>query len=93
MQVQRAPGVLFEVFGDRAVLLDQEGQELLTLNAVGTLVWNTIETPADVDRLEEELFPQLEGVEREVFSRDLAAFVESLRAEGLVKVSDGPGAS
>ncbi len=89
MQLQRAPGVLFELFDDRAVLLDQEGQELLTLNAVGTLVWNALEAPIDVGLLEEELFAQLDGVEREVFSRDLAAFVESLRFEGLITVSGG----
>jgi hypothetical protein len=84
MQVQRTPGVLFELFDDRAVLLDQEGRELLTLNAVGTLIWNAIEEPKDLDRLEDELFPQLEGVDRETFSRDLRSFVASLRSEGLV---------
>jgi hypothetical protein len=90
MEVQRAPGVLFEVFDDRAVLLDQEGQELLTLNPVGTLIWKAIETPVEIDRLEAELFTQLEGVEREVFSRDLLAFVESLRSEGLIIVDGAP---
>jgi hypothetical protein len=93
MPVQRTPGVLFELFGDRAVLLDQEGRELLTLNAVGTLIWNAIEEPMDVARLEDELFPQVEGVDRETFSRDLKAFVTSLRSEGLVTVAETPEAT
>ena len=36
---RRSDEVVFEVSAGRAVLLDRTGKELITLNPVGTLVW------------------------------------------------------
>ena len=42
MIVQRRPGVTSEVVDGQAVLIAPAGKEVITLNAVGTLVWGGI---------------------------------------------------
>ena len=43
MAPRRSPNVGYDVLDGQAVLIDPVGLEMLTLNAVGTFVWNELE--------------------------------------------------
>jgi hypothetical protein len=89
MLLRRSPDVTYEVVDGRAMLVDPAGKELITLNPVGTLVWETLDGALDVDGITDRLLPQLEGVTRITLARDVSAFVEELRAAGLVVDLEG----
>ena len=80
--LQRAPDVVYEVVADRAVLIDPAGVELITLNPVGTLVWQALDGGGDAATLAQRLLPEFEGVTAEQL--DIDAFLNELRDLGLV---------
>jgi hypothetical protein len=84
MQVQRADDVLFEIIDATAVLVDPDGRELFTLNPVGSLVWEALADHGELAALADHLLPKLSGVERDQLETDIAAFLDELRAAGLV---------
>jgi hypothetical protein len=85
--MRRADHVIWEVTGARAVLLDPDGTELITLNPVGTLVWDAIDgrTP---DAIADLLHPQFEGVTREQLAIDVRAFLDDLEQLGVIVPAD-----
>jgi hypothetical protein len=71
------------------MLVTPDGSELLSLNPVGTLVWELLdEHDGDAARLADALLPQFEGVERDDLERDVAEFVATLEQEGLVQPAE-----
>ena len=82
--MKRADDVIFEVTGGRAVLLDAAGSELITLNPVGTLVWQGLDGRRTQRELAADLHPTFEGVALDELASDIDAFVAELRASGLV---------
>jgi hypothetical protein len=88
MALRRAADVTYEVVEGRALLVDGQGRELITLNPVGTMVWSALDGELDRDSLADHLLPQLEGVTREQLAADVAAFLDELEAEGLVVEAD-----
>jgi Coenzyme PQQ synthesis protein D (PqqD) len=85
--MRRADHVIWEVTGARAVLLDPDGTELITLNPVGTLVWDAIDGRPP-DAIAELLYPQFEGVTREQLAIDVRAFLGDLEALGVIVPAD-----
>ncbi len=85
--MRRSDHVIWEVTGARAVLLDPDGTELITLNPVGTLVWDAIDgrTP---DEIADLLHPQFEGVTREQLAIDVRAFLDDLEQLGVIVSAD-----
>jgi hypothetical protein len=88
--VRRARDVTYEVVNGRAMLVDPSGAELITLNPVGTLVWEALtdERRLTVDVLIDRIRPQLSGVTREQLAQDLSQFVQELAESGLVELAD-----
>lgn len=86
---QRAPDVVYEVVDGRAVLIDPTGVELITLNPVGTLVWQALDSGGDAATLAQRLLPEFEGVTAEQLERDIDAFLGELLGLGLVS-DDAP---
>lgn len=70
--------------GSRAVLLDASGTELITLNPVGSLVWNELDGRRDADELAASLHEKFAGVELTELRADVAAFLDELVELGLV---------
>jgi Coenzyme PQQ synthesis protein D (PqqD) len=79
---------MFEMSGDRAVLLDASGSELITLNAVGSIVWNAMDTPIDMATLAAKLGETFPDVPLDQLRADVEEFVGQLRSAGLVVVDD-----
>ena len=88
MGLRRSPEVTFEVVDGRAILLDGKGSELITLNPVGTLVWNALDGERDAAGLAEHLLPTLEGVTRDQLEADVGTFLDEMSKEGLVVEAD-----
>lgn len=81
---RRVDGLTWDVADDRAVILDAEGAVLTTLNPVGTLLWEALDTPGDPVGLTDVLaqrFPEVDGAQ---LREDVDGFLESLLGEGLV---------
>ena len=76
--------VVFDVVVDRAILLDGAGTELITLNAVGTVVWNELDGRRDAAELAADLLDRFVGRRRSTSCGvDIAAFLDELAALGL----------
>ena len=84
--LRRAQDVVYEVVAGRAVLIDPAGVELITLNPVGTLVWQALDGDGEGDAatLTQRLLPEFEGVTAEQLERDIEAFLNELLDLGLV---------
>lgn len=77
--------------GDRAVLLDSNGTELITLNPVGSLVWNAIDGWTDRASLVTRLGEQFPEIPTDQIVGDVEEFLDELRAAGLVLIDDAHG--
>lgn len=89
--MRRVDDVVFEVVEGRAVLVRPDGTELITLNPVGTMVWEALAQPRDPGALADELNGRFGAVGREALERDCAEFVAQLRELGLVVADDAHG--
>ncbi len=84
-----ANGVLWEQVDVKVMLIDQASSELVTLNPVGSLIWQTLTAgPAAVDRLAEvvnEAFPEV-GLTQA--AADVEVFLDELVRLGFVASAD-----
>ena len=87
MGYRRADGVVHEVVDGKAMLVDLAGKELLTLNTVGTLVWEALPELGDPATMARHLVMQFEDVTAEELQDDIRAFLDELTELGLL-VSD-----
>ncbi len=86
MRYSPADGVTAERSGERMVVLDAAGKELITLSPVGALVWSQL--PADFSAILEELSEQFAEVAESTLTADLEAFLTELDEAGLVVATD-----
>jgi hypothetical protein len=84
MGFRRAPEVTYETIEGRAVLVDGAGAELITLNPVGTLVWNALDGERDASALAGDLVGEFTGVTRAQLEADIVDFLSELAASRLV---------
>jgi hypothetical protein len=84
MSWRRADNVLFEVVDGRAMLINSAGQELITLNPVGSMVWAALDGRHDAAELAASLVDQMDGVSVATLEHDIASFVAELAALDLV---------
>jgi hypothetical protein len=87
---RRSDAVMFEVSGDRAVLLSSAGDELITLNVVGTLVWIALDEPSTQADVVERLRHRFDLVPSDQLALDVERFFDELAAADLI-VSDAVG--
>jgi len=85
--MRRADHVIWEVTGSRAVLLDPDGSELITLNPVGTIIWDAIDG-LPPDAITDLVHPQFDGVTRDRLESDVRAFLGELEELGVIVPTD-----
>ena len=90
MQFRRASGVIHEQLDGHAVLLDPDAVRMLTLNPVGTLVWELLGDGHTCTELTTLLLPKVRGVSAEQLELDVRTFLEELIEAGVVIASDEP---
>jgi coenzyme PQQ biosynthesis protein PqqD len=81
---RRAAGVNYEVVEGQAVVIDPEGRELITLNEVGTQIWEHLDGERGVAELVNALLGNFDGVSRDEFERDVRAYLDELREAGIL---------
>ena len=89
MRYKRAAGVLEELVDGRRVLVTPEGDELLTLNESGSVIWDALAEPGDAKTIAgrvRDRFP----VDADVLEADAAAFLAELTAATVVVEDSGP---
>jgi hypothetical protein len=87
---RRSDQVVFEVTGDRAVLLDADGKELITLNPVGTVVWQLLGEARNAGEVATALRATFPEVPMATLEDDANRFLAELAASELV-VDDAAG--
>jgi hypothetical protein len=81
--VQRSDHVVFDLADDRALLLGADGKELITLNPVGSVVWQELDGRRDAAALAADLHERFEDVDVEVLREDITMFLTELVELGL----------
>jgi hypothetical protein len=84
MLYRRADGVLDQEVDGVVVLITAAGDELLDLNATGSVVWRALEAPADPETLAEAVRAAHPEVGADVVAADVATFLDELLGAGLV---------
>lgn len=90
MAWQRSPRVVYEVVDGQAVLVDPDGAEVITLNVVGTLVWEQLDGRRDPSALAADLLASFEGVTLDELAHDIADFLAEIAEAGLVIPATAP---
>lgn len=90
MRVERSPGAVTEVVGERSLVVDPDGRKVVTLSPTGSVVWESIDGTRDLAALAEILVARTTVPSLEQAEADVAAFVDQLLAAGLVRRSDAP---
>src|SRR5215510_5618843 len=88
MQFRRASGVIYDELDGHAVLLDQGAVRMITLNPVGTLIWELLDEDRSCAELTTLLLPKVRGVTTKELEADVASFLEELVEDGVVIASD-----
>ena len=85
--LQRSADAYFEVVENKAVIVDPAGTELLTLNRVGTIVWQALDGERDEGSIVEELAARFPDVPRPTLEADVRHFLDELEGANLLAPS------
>jgi hypothetical protein len=88
MRYRRAAQATYDVLDHHAVIIDPGAAKMLTLNPVGTLVWQHLDVDRSCAELTAMLVPMLTGISPEQLELDIASFLDELMAAGLVVAGD-----
>lgn len=82
--------MVYEVVDQQAVLVDPDGVDLVTLNEVATLVWESLDGCRGTAEIAAALFDRFEGVTLARLEQDITDFLTAIATSGLVRTgADG----
>ena len=81
---RRAEEAQYEVVDGKAIIIDPGGSELVRLNRLGTLVWESLDGDRDVESLTGELVGRFPSVPRQEIDADVRGFLNDLKHLKLV---------
>lgn len=81
---RRRDDIVFERVDDRVMLLDRAGMEMVTLNPVGSVVWELLDEPKSVGDLVAALSTRFPEVGTERLTGDVEAFLGEMVEVGYV---------
>jgi len=84
IMLHRNPQVTHETVDGQTVLIDDSGKELITLNAVGSMVWAMLDGTRDPTAVVDEITAAFPDVARETIYDDVSAFLAELQVSHLV---------
>jgi len=70
-------------FDDTGIVFDPENNKAMTLNRVGTVIWESIENGLSEEQIADAVTENF-SVERAVAEKDISNFLETLRNKGLL---------
>jgi hypothetical protein len=83
----QSPRTAWRVYDGEAVILWPDDSTLNTLNAVGTLIWESADGKSPLSAIVARICEEFD-VDPERAERDTMAFIAKLRARGLMTVSE-----
>jgi hypothetical protein len=83
--LKRSATVTYEVVDGQAVLVHPDGREMLTLNALGTRVWEALDGTKDEEAIVASLSAEFPDVDRSQIVEDVGAFIAELRRSKLLE--------
>jgi hypothetical protein len=86
--IVRDPAALFSALDDQLIMIDIESGKYLTIDAIGTDIWQAIEQPIVVETLVERLMDRY-AAPRERIREDALAFLNNLATRGFVRLASG----
>ena len=86
-KLQRSPQADGTLAGDRAAIYHRETRKAVTLNPVGTLLWQALEVPLSQADMVARLHAQFPQVPVETLEADVAKFVAELTGHSLLEPS------
>ena len=81
---RRAEDAHYEVVEDKAIIIGPDGSELVTLNTLGTLVWESLDGECDLGTLGVELAGRFPAVSRQQLEDDVRTFLGELKRQKLI---------
>jgi hypothetical protein len=87
MKYNRKQDVLAAGLHDEIVMMDIEKGKYFTLNPVGTVIWNLLESPKSLEELCVELIKEFE-VEPQTCLEETSAYLENLLKLGLIEKAE-----
>jgi hypothetical protein len=72
----------------RAIIIDRDGTELITLSPVATLVWDALDGTRDESAIVAELADRFPDVPRPQINEDVRAFLRELETLALLGGAD-----
>ncbi len=85
-RVVRHPDLVFAQMGDEVVMMSQDQNDYLGLNAVASVIWDKLEQPRQVGDVCKELLEQFE-VTQDQCEADVVRFVEQMLERELVQLA------
>lgn len=85
--VMQSPRTAWRVYDGEAVILWPDDSTLNTLNAVGTLIWESADGQRSMSAIVARICEEFD-VDRARAEQDATAFIAKLRARGLLTVSE-----
>ena len=88
--IQRSPDLIASSIGEDTVLLSLQQNDYFGMNAVGSRIWEMLESPKPVTEICRVLQEEF-SVSREECESDVLAFLNQMATDGLIKITDGTG--
>lgn len=79
-------GVIYQEVGEEALLLNEETEEVFSLDPVAREIWQAVQRTGSVENAVSEVL-SLYRVDEETLRRDTAALLESIAGAGLLEES------
>ncbi len=85
--MRRHPAVLHRLFDGEAVLYQPETDGVVTLDAIGSVIWQLLEMPGSVDELVPDL-ADVFGADPEQVRTDVASLFEKLGESDVIEPAE-----
>lgn len=85
--VVATPNQVSSALGEETIILDAQAGQYYGLNAVGTTIWNLVQSPHTVEQIEAALLATYE-VDAAACRDDLQGILQQLASQGLIQVCD-----
>lgn len=87
--ISKRADVIGKEIQSKSVLLNLDSGSYYTLNRAGTFIWSILDQKRGVNYIIDRIAKDFD-VDKERAFLDVQAFIEALKNEGLIEISDGP---
>ncbi|MFT7597842.1 MAG: hypothetical protein ACI8TP_000762 [Acidimicrobiales bacterium] len=85
--LSRTPGTVEMTIDDHTVVVDRNGEQMVTLNAVGGLIWELLATATPIETLINACSAAYPDVDQVAIAADVSSFVDAAIGIGVIEAS------